>query len=299
MNPPTVPPAIPLERYFQAPGRTLVALSGGVDSAVLLALTARVNGRSKVSAVTTFSAAVPAEERASARRVAAHVGVDHDEVETRELENPEYRGNTGDRCYHCRIEMFDHLIGIARARGFDTVSYGAIVDDLGDDRPGMRAAEEYGIRAPLIEAGLTKLDVRALARDLGLPVSDKPATACLASRIPVGTPVTAERLAQVERAERAVARLGFRQFRVRHHGDVARLELDENGSHLLRDDRLRQRLIEEVRAAGFRFVAVDLEGYRSGSLNLLKGEPAETESAPATSSRPAGRAGRGSPRRSG
>ncbi len=272
MKAPTVPPTAPLLRFFEAPGRTLVALSGGVDSAVLLALTARANGREKVSAVTTFSPSVPPEERASARRVAAFVGVDHDEVETHELENPEYRVNSGDRCYHCRIEMFDHLSGIARTRGFDTVSYGAIVDDLGDDRPGMRAAEEYGIRAPLLDAGLTKRDVRSLARDLGLPVSEKPAAACLASRIPVGTPVTPERLAQVERAERALAGLGFAQLRVRHHGEVARLELDAAGDRRLRDPGLRRRVVAAVRAAGFRFVAQDLEGYRSGSLNVLKSD---------------------------
>lgn len=276
MKPPTVPSAIPHPRYFETAGRTLVALSGGVDSAVLLALTAQVNGRERVSAVTTFSPSVPREERASARRVAEHVGVDHEEVETHELEKPEYRVNTGDRCYHCRLEMFDHLIEIARARGFDTVSYGAIVDDLGDDRPGMRAAQERGIRAPLLEAGLTKRDVRSLARSLGLPVSEKPAAACLASRIPVGTPVTVERLRRVELAERAVARLGFRQFRVRHHGEVARLEVDADGDRLLRDPERRRLVVEAVRAAGFRFVAVDLEGYRSGGLNVLNGGSAET-----------------------
>jgi len=262
------PPTALSLRFFEEDDRALIALSGGVDSAVLLALAGRELGQRNVLAVTTFSAAVPHAERQAASRVATFVGVDHRLVETRELENPEYRGNTGDRCYHCRMEMFETLWSIARERGYDTVAYGAIVDDLGDDRPGMAAAERLGIRAPLLEAGLTKSDVRAIARDLGLPVSDKPAAACLASRIPVGTPVTQERLSQVERAELAVAELGFRQFRVRHHGDVARLELDAEGDRRLHDVELRRRLVAAVRAAGFRFVTVDLEGYRSGSLNV-------------------------------
>jgi uncharacterized protein len=256
-------------KLFEEHERAVIALSGGVDSAVLLALAGQSLGQENVLAVTAFSAAVPHAERRSASRVAAFVGVDHHEVETRELENPEYRGNTGDRCYHCRSEMFETLRRIADDRGYGTVAYGAIVDDLGDDRPGMAAAERFGVRAPLLEAGLTKRDVRAIARDLRLPVSDKPAAACLASRIPVGTPVTPERLMQVERAELAVAGLGFRQFRVRHHGDVARLELDAEGDRRLHDVELRRRLVAAVRAAGFRFVTVDLEGYRSGSLNLV------------------------------
>ncbi len=252
--------------------RALIALSGGVDSAVLVALAGQALGWHNVLAVTTFSAAVPAAERRAATRVAAFVGVSHHEVETRELENPDYRANTGDRCYHCRVEMFETLQQIARERGYGTVAYGAIVDDLGDHRPGMVAAERLGVKAPLLEAGLTKRDVRAIARRLGLPVSDKPAAACLGSRIPVGTPVTEERLSQVERAEIALARLGFRQFRVRHHGDVARLELDAEGDRRLQDLELRRRLVADVRAAGFRFVTVDLEGYRSGSLNVVDSE---------------------------
>jgi len=269
MNPRTKPSVLRFLEVFQESGRALIALSGGVDSAVLLALAGRALGQQNVLAVTTFSAAVPIAERVAARNVARFVGIDHHEVETSELENLEYRENTGRRCYHCRVEMFRTLRRIANERNFGTVAYGAIVDDLGDDRPGMQAAEQLGIRAPLIEAGFNKREVRAIAHDLGLPVSDKPAAACLASRIPVGTEVTQERLSQVEVAEIAVGRLGFRQFRVRHHGDVARLEFDAEGNRLLADPELRRRLAADVRAAGFRFVTVDLEGYRSGSLNLL------------------------------
>jgi uncharacterized protein len=256
-------------KVFQESGRALIALSGGVDSAVLLALAGRALGPQNVLAVTTFSAAVPIAERQAARDVAAFVGIDHHEAQTSELENAEYRENSGRRCYYCRIEMFQTLRHIATDRGFGTVAYGAIVDDLGDDRPGMQAARQLGIQAPLIEAGFTKRDVRAIARDFGLPVSEKPAAACLASRIPVGTAVTQERLAQVERAEIAVGQLGFRQFRVRHHGEIARLEFDVEGNRRLADPELRRRLAADVRAAGFRFVTVDLEGYRSGSLNLV------------------------------
>jgi uncharacterized protein len=256
--------------------RVVVALSGGVDSAVLAALAVEALGRQNVLTVTTFSAAVAASERREAERVAEHLGVEHREVETRELEDPNYRANAGDRCYHCRVEMFEKLREIALHEGYDAVVYGAIVDDLGDVRPGMQAARERGVRAPLLEAGLTKDDVRAVAARWALPVAAKPAAACLASRIPVGTPVTAERLARVEFAEAALARRGFRQFRVRHHGDVARLELDADGHRRMRDAALRRQVVEDVRSAGFRFVALDLEGYRSGSPNITEERFEET-----------------------
>jgi uncharacterized protein len=163
--------------------------------------------------------------------------------------------------------MFEMLRQMAEERGLARVAYGAIQDDHGEYRPGMTAATEQGILAPLLEAGLSKGDVRALARDAGLPVRDKPASACLSSRIPVGTEVTRERLAQVERAESALRRLGFVQLRVRHHGDLARLELDPDGNSRLFDAEARAGVVEAVRAAGFRFVTVDLEGYRTGSLD--------------------------------
>jgi uncharacterized protein len=212
------------------------------------------------------SAAVPLAEREAAQRVAAHVGVAHEEVRTQEFKNPLYLANSGDRCYHCRVEMFEALARLGCERGFPVVVYGAIVDDLGEHRPGMAAADRLGVRAPLLEAGLGKPEVRAIARELGLPVSEKPAAACLSSRIPVGTPVTVERLERIERAEAALARLGFVQFRVRHHGDVARLELDPEGDRRMDDPRVRGQVVAAVKSAGFRFVALDLEGYRAGSL---------------------------------
>lgn len=248
-------------------GSVLVALSGGVDSAVLLALAVEALGASRVLAVTGKSAAVPDLDLADARSVAESLGVRHEIVETAELERADYRANAGDRCFHCRSELFEGLRRLADSRGLSRIAYGAIRDDLGDFRPGMRAAEGHGVLAPLLDAGLDKSDVRRLAEVARLPVRDKPAAACLASRIPVGTEVTPARLKQVELAESALRALGFRQLRVRHHGDVARVELDADGFERLADPELRRRVAAAVRGAGFRHVAVDVDGYRSGSLN--------------------------------
>jgi len=245
----------------------VVALSGGVDSAVLLALALEALGPERVLAVTGRSAAVPALDLDDAGRVARALGAAHEVVETNEMDRPDYRANAGDRCFHCRTELFELLNKLARLREFSSVVYGAIIDDSGDFRPGMAAAERHGVRAPLLEAGIGKADVRALAREVGLPVSDKPAAACLSSRLPVGTEVTPERLARVERAEKAIRQLGFRQFRVRHHGDVARLEIEPEALATVLREGLRERLVAAVKAAGYRFVALDLEGYRTGSLN--------------------------------
>lgn len=245
----------------------VVALSGGVDSAVLLALAVEALGPDRVLAVTGRSAAVPALDLDDARRVAGALGAAHEVVDTREIDRPGYRANAGDRCFHCRTELFEILVKIARQREFSSIVYGAISDDLGDFRPGMSAAERHGVRAPLLEAGIGKADVRELAREAGLAVRDKPAAACLSSRLPVGTEVTPERLARIGRAEEAIRQLGFRQFRVRHHGEVARLEIEPEAlATALRED-LREQLVAAVKAAGYRFVALDLEGYRSGSLN--------------------------------
>ncbi len=249
----------------------MVALSGGVDSAVLLALALEALGTERVIAVTATSPSIPAREIAEARSLAAELGVRHETVATREIEIPGYKANVGERCYHCRAEMFRVLRGLAQQRGFRTVAYGAIADDAGDYRPGMRAAAEGGAVAPLLAAGLRKAEVRSLAAEMGLAVSDKPASACLSSRIPVGTEVTPARLAQIDRAEAALIGMGFRQVRVRHHGDVARLELDEPGMRHLDEPGIRSRVVEAIKAAGFRFVALDLEGYRTGSLNPVSG----------------------------
>jgi uncharacterized protein len=247
--------------------RLLVALSGGVDSAVLLGLAVEAVGPGSVLAVTGRSDSLAGRDLADARRVARDLGARHEVVSTHEMRRDGYRANAGDRCFHCRAELFDVLRTLADRHGIPAIAYGAIKDDVGDFRPGMAAARQRGILAPLLDAGLGKADVRALAAEMGLAVGEKPAGACLASRLPVGTEVTAGRLAEIERAEAALAALGFRQFRVRHHGPVARLELDPEGDRRLADAETRARVVQAIRAAGFRYVALDLEGYRTGSLN--------------------------------
>ena len=247
----------------------VVALSGGVDSAVLLALAVEALGPDRVLAATGVSDSLPAIDLEDSRRVARHLGVRHRTVVTREMERESYRVNDGSRCFHCRDELFDRLREVALQEKLPAIAYGAITDDLGDHRPGMRAATDHGVLAPLLEAGIGTSEVRELAREAGLPVDAKPAAACLSSRIPVGTEVTTERLAQVERAESVLRGAGFGQFRVRHHGSVARLELDPEGLRMLADPRLRSRVTRGIREAGFLYVTVDLEGYRSGSLDVV------------------------------
>jgi uncharacterized protein len=242
----------------------LVALSGGVDSATLLAIACEALGPENVLAVTGRSESVTAEEIEDARLVALALGARHQVIDTREIDRPAYRANAGDRCFHCRTELFEVLSAIATSTKIEAIAYGAIVDDLGDDRPGMDAAKRLGILAPLLDAGIGKSDVRALAEQFGLHVQDKPAAPCLASRIPKGTEVTPERLAQVARAEAGLRGLGFRQFRVRYHGEIARLELASGELSRLEVPAVRAAVVAAVKAAGFRFVVMDLEGYRPG-----------------------------------
>jgi uncharacterized protein len=242
----------------------VVALSGGVDSATLLAIACEALGPENVLAVTGRSGAVPEREIEDARRVAGTLGVRHTVVDTHEIESPGYKANNGDRCYHCRTELFDVLEGISLRSGIEAVAYGAIVDDLGDDRPGMEAARKMGVLAPLLDAEISKSDVRELAYQYRLHIHDKPSNACLASRIPMGSEVTPDRLAQVDRAETALRRFGFRQFRVRHHGEVARIELSGEDLVRLASNDVREEVVRRVKEAGFRFVALDLEGYNRG-----------------------------------
>lgn len=254
--------------------RWIVALSGGVDSAVLLDLAVQAVGAGAVTAATATSAAVPKKDVRIAAEVASRLGVEHRLVPTRELERPDYRANRGDRCFHCRDELFSRLTALlATAEGSTRLAYGAIADDVGDDRPGMRAAESHGVVAPLLIAGFSKNDVRGLARARALPVAERPANACLASRLPVGTEVTIERLDRIERAEQALEALGLRGFRVRDHGDLARIELPappngEEGSVELLAGAGRRRVVAALREAGFTFVTLDLEGYRPGGRPL-------------------------------
>ncbi|HEY7021523.1 MAG TPA: ATP-dependent sacrificial sulfur transferase LarE [Ktedonobacterales bacterium] len=244
----------------------LVAYSGGVDSALLLKVAVETLGERAVG-VLASSPAYDEEETAAAVKLAEEMGARLERVETGELDDPRYVANDANRCYFCKVELFDHLEPVARWLSLQTIAYGMNRDDRGDWRPGRKAARERGVRAPLDEADLGKDEVRALARYLGLSVWDKPAEACYSSRIPYGAPVTREALLRVGRAERALRALGFRQARVRHHDDVARIEIDPAEFARLLDAETRETIIREVRAAGYTYVALDLQGYRSGSLN--------------------------------
>jgi pyridinium-3,5-biscarboxylic acid mononucleotide sulfurtransferase len=246
--------------------RVLVAYSGGVDSAFLLKVAVDTLG-DRVLAVTARSDSYAEGELEDAKRVATEIGAQHLVVDTHEMENEAYLANPSNRCYFCKAELWDTLGPIALGRGITALVDGFNVDDVGDFRPGAKAARERGVRSPLREAGLGKQDIRALSRELGLSTWDKPALACLSSRVPYGESIDREKLSQIDRAERLLRELGFRQVRVRHHGQIARIELPAEDIARFVGEGLAAPVSRRIKELGFQFVTLDLEGYRTGSLN--------------------------------
>jgi pyridinium-3,5-biscarboxylic acid mononucleotide sulfurtransferase len=246
--------------------RVIVAYSGGADSAYLAWAANRVLGPASI-AVTADSASIPESHKRDAEAFAAECGLRHQYIDTHEFENPDYVKNDKDRCFHCKDELFVQLEAFATEHGYDHIVYGVNRDDLGDYRPGQRAAKIHQVKAPLVEAGMSKAEIRELSRRAGLSTWDRPAAACLSSRVPYGTPVTVETIKTIEQGEEAIKALGFRQFRVRFHGELVRIEIAK--------DELPRALTAEMAAAftaifkplGFLYVTIDLEGYRQGSLN--------------------------------
>ena len=255
-----------LERRVAALDGVVVAFSGGVDSSLVAAIAARALG-ARALAVTAVSPGLAGGELAGASAVAAAAGIRHRTVTTDELAREGYRRNGPDRCYHCKTELYETLAALASRRGYPALVSGANADDTGDWRPGLRAAAEHGVVHPLLEAGVTKAQVRALAARLRLPSADKLASPCLASRVPYGTPVDPATLDRVDRAERAVRALGYRELRVRHHGDLGRVELAANELAHALDSGASAAIEAEVRSAGYARAEIDTEPFRSGRLN--------------------------------
>jgi uncharacterized protein len=247
-------------------GRVIVAFSGGTDSAYLAWAAHRALGVEAV-AMTADSASLPESHKRDAEAFVRRFGIAHEYIETREFENPDYVRNDANRCFHCKDELFTRLAEVGRERGIEHIVYGVNVDDLGDYRPGQNAARQHQVAAPLVDAGLTKAEIRELSRVADLPTWDRPAAACLSSRIPYGTPVTIQTVKTVEVGEEEVKALGFRQFRVRFHGEVVRLEIAPEEMQKALDVEMARRFTAIFKALGFKYVTLDLEGYRQGSLN--------------------------------
>ena len=248
-------------------GSVVVAFSGGVDSALVLKVAVQTLGRDKVLAVTGRSPSMPDAELAAAEKLAGQIGAEQRLLDTHEFDNPDYVANPANRCYFCKHELYSRLQRLATERGFNAVVSGANVDDLGDYRPGLQAAAEYRVRTPLIDARITKAELRCIAVELGLSVHDKPASPCLSSRVQYGEQITPEKLRRIDQAETFLRELGFRECRVRHHDKLARIEVPRAEIDRFADLELRSRIDRRLRELGYQYVALDLRGFRSGSMN--------------------------------
>ena len=252
-------------------GSVVVAFSAGVDSTLVLKVALDTLGRAKVLAATGVSASLAQRELDNVKELARLLDASLELIETDEVSDPNYAANPANRCYYCKNELYTKLTDLAKRRGFAAVANGVNVDDLGDWRPGLQAAKEWDVRAPLVEAGFGKAEVRALAKDLGIPNWQKPALACLSSRVPYGTPVTVAVLSQIERAEAFLYGKGLSNFRVRHHSKVARIEVEPEDLRRLLDEPLRTEVVTALKKLGYNYVTLDLEGFRSGSGNEVLG----------------------------
>jgi uncharacterized protein len=249
-------------------GSVIIAYSGGADSAYLAWAAQQALGDNAI-AITADSASLPESHKRDAEEFARTHGIRHEYITTREFENPDYVKNDRNRCFHCKDELFTRLDEVARERAIEHVIYGVNCDDLGDFRPGQGAAKQHNVVAPLVEAGLTKAEIRELSKRAGLETWDRPASACLSSRIPYGTPVTIQNVKTVERGEEEIRELGFRQFRVRFHGDVVRIEIAPEELERAMNVEMGRKFTAIFKALGFHYVTLDLEGYRQGSLNAV------------------------------